>query len=110
MSLEKELENARALVAKFDALDLTINSLSLHDLGFGASGGYVATFDFEETLQSESDYEYWFEAADTFPRTAKSDTAAEAVRQAIAKCETELKEFLRVNYRYTNPLENFKGA
>ncbi len=100
MTLEQLLIEARALVAEFDALHLSVNSLTLHDLGIDALGGYVATFDFEETLQSESDYEYWYEHADDFPRTAKAATARDAVQKAIAKTRAELADYKRKNFRY----------
>lgn len=103
--LEKELEKAREVIAKFDHLELNINALTIFDLGGGAAGGYAASFDFEETLQPESPNDYWFETADKFPRTARAATATEAVRKAIAKCEAELAAHVKKHYRHTNPFE-----
>ncbi len=90
ITLEQLFDAARALVADFDRHEHDVQHLSIHDLGSGKCGGYVATFDYTETLQSESDFEYWFERADDFPRTAKGATVSEAIEKALTKTRAEL--------------------
>ena len=87
MTIEETLEKARELVQKFDKKRILINSLTIFDTGFHS--GYIATFEFTESLQSVDEYEKFFEYADEFPRTARGLTVAEAIQKAIAKCEAE---------------------
>ena len=104
-TLEQLLEEARETVGKFTHIDLIITHLTLFDLGLGPTGGYVATFQFTESLQSDEDYEKFFALADTFPQTGKAPTAREAIQKALDKCETELAEYVRKNFKYSDPFK-----
>lgn len=95
-NLEQELINARELVAKFDKFTIPINCLTLFDLGEG--GGYAAVFDFDFT-EDTADY------ADQLPRSAKGETAAEAIQKAIMKCEAELSAYVKKNFRYSPKIQ-----
>lgn len=103
-NLEQELDNARETVAKFDRIGLIANFLTLCDLG---GSGYAATFESADNLGSGFDGnafaegDYWFEHADDLPRTAKGKTAVEAIQKAIAKCNAEIGDFVKKNFRYS---------
>jgi len=108
MSLETALQNARTLVSRFDKVDLQIQHLTLIDLGSNgveSLGGYIATFHDGEFISAVLEAKNWQALLDNTSRTAKHSDAEMAIKEAIAKTEKELQEYVKKHFRYSNPLD-----
>lgn len=113
MSIEKELQNARTMVERFSKVDLSILDLTLFDLGANGVeglGGYIATFNDSEDVEAilRDANPGWLAELASLPRTAKALDAETAIREAIAKCETELQTHIKKHFRYSHPLLEFQ--
>lgn len=82
MTTDKALTKATELVALGDRHGLNFQFVALIQLG---NDLYAASFDGDDLQKGSPDFEYWWEAADSFPRTATAETPSEAIVLAIRK-------------------------